>query len=739
MADKSFINMKAGDKPRGANENSTFNGTVLTIGRPEVIAKLTDIRVAKTQTDDKNAFSTSNLTSIFNDTSQYNFNGTSISLKSFHQRIRIVYEKPEQSQAKFEATAHPSMVAFQQKMIADIGGPMKGAAASLNVQEIVGNASPFNVAGATFGGFKCIQDGAKPTANFVKRVRITQLQSGAADGSGDKTSSQTANLTKLFNKTNLSNTNLTKVVFTQGSCNAIIDELKTHTTAPSEKIQTEAKAVLPTGLTQKVLDQATTAIQDKDAGITVESKMTKEVQTEVKSKLKEIQNAATELNPSAVIPSPGIGRSGANVFANVIGKVKGIAAKFPPSIKNAMAGLPAGVVPPSLDEFGGPGPEIPNLIEGVDPLTGKLSLNTNTSKLVQKGSLTPEMSPSNITNLNISKSTFAGYNTPKTHKFEFVDTADELGTEFLLSSRMKTGDNNKVIAFVVGWTDKLWGPPEKVNASSIHEISKASDLKNLIEREGNVKKALSTINNTPKIYGIQAHYLILTDGRIQRGRPIDEVRNPDTSISFDLTGVQVTIVANTENPVNDEQLASLKKLLSKAYTTIAGVNVYGDYELEPSRLGPAIDMDSLRDVFGKVNSIENPEAGTNGPSRKELVFTKPAVIAEGSKTKSVEPFSFSKIQRDITNIDFATGEELPADAQADLNNGLKAFGDLKKGKLDIDKGIAQAINDPKNSAAKLQGDAIIGKLTGGVDENKMSVDTIAKKLNASNLSKMFKG
>ena len=56
MADKSFINMKAGDKPRGANENSTFNGTVLTIGRPEVIAKLTDIRVAKTQTSDKNAF-----------------------------------------------------------------------------------------------------------------------------------------------------------------------------------------------------------------------------------------------------------------------------------------------------------------------------------------------------------------------------------------------------------------------------------------------------------------------------------------------------------------------------------------------------------------------------------------------------------------------------------------------------------------------------------------------------------
>ena len=81
---------------------------------------------------------------------------------------------------------------------------------------------------------------------------------------------------------------------------------------------------------------------------------------------------------------------------------------------------------------------------------------------------------------------------------------------------------------------------------------------------------------------------------------------------------------------------------------------------------------------------------------------------------------------------------MPADAQADLDNGLKALDDLKKGKLGIDEGIAKAINDPKNSAAKLQGDAIIGKLTGGVDGNKISVDTIAKKLDTSNLSKLFK-
>lgn len=729
MADKSFINMKAGDKPRGANENSTFNGTVLTIGRPEVIAKITDIRVAKSQTDDKNAFATNNLTSIFNDLSQYTYNGSIISLKSFHQRIRIEYEKPEVTQAEFEAAASPEMLAFQQKMIADIGGPMRASASTLNVQEITGNASPFNVLGATFGGFKGLQEGSKPTANFTKRVRIAKMEPGAADGSGDATSSQTSNLTTLFKKTNLSTNNLNKVVFTQGSVNAIMDELKVRTSANSSKIKETAQSVLPTNLSTKILEQATTAIDDKDAGITVESKMTKEVQTEVKTKLREAQNAGIDLDPNALIP--GAGRSGSNAFANLLGKVKGIKAQFPPSVKNLMKGLPDGVIPPKLNT------KIPNIIEGVDPITGKLSLDTNTNELIQKGSLTPNMSPSNISNLGFNKSTWAGYNTPKTYKFEFVDTSDELETEFSNSSRMKTGTNNQVVAFIVGWTDKIWGPPEKVNASSIHEISKTNDLQNLINSEKNIKSALVKINAKPKIYGIQAHYLILTDGRIQRGRPIDETRNPDTS-SFDLTGVQVTIVANTENPVNDEQLASLKKLISKAYKVVPGLNLFGDYEMDQNKLGPAIDMDSLRDVYGKANSITNPEEGGNGPSRKEMVFTKPSVIAQGSKTKSVEPFSFSKIQKDFEKIDLATGKELPPDAQKDLDAGLKAFDDLKKGKIDIDKGISQAINDPKNSAAKLQGDAIIGKLTGGFDKNKISVDSIAKKLDTSNLKKLFR-
>lgn len=727
----STINMKAGDKPRGANELSTFNGVVLTIGRPEVIAKLINIQVSKSQTN-ASSFTSSNIPSIFNDLSQYSFNGTSISLNSFHQRIIITYEKPEVTQAEFEAAASPEMVAFQQKMIADIGNPMKASAKTLNIQEITGNASPFNSMGAVFGGFKGLQAGSKPTANFVKRVRVAQLQSGAADGSADKTSSQTTNLTTLFKKTGLSSTgNLNKVVFTQGSVNSIIDELKTHTTAPSETIQTEARAVLPASLSTKIIDQAVTAIEDKDAGVTVESKMTKEVQTEVKSKIKEAQNAGLDLDPSALIP--GAGRSGSNAFANLLGKVKGVKAKIPPSIKNLMSGLPDGVTPP-LDAFGGAGPEIPNLIEGTDAITGKLNLSTNTNKLLGKGKLIADMFPTNIVNISNNKSAWKGYFTPNTYKFEFVDTSDELKSDFENSSRFK----EKVVAIIIGWSDKVWGPPEKVNATSIHEISKESDLKNSIEREGNAQSAIVKIRATEKLFGIQAHYLILTDGRIQRGRPINEFRNPETA-SFDRTGVQVTIIANRQNPVNPDQLTSLDKLMSQAYKSLSGINAFADYEIDPSKAGPAVDIEALRDKYGKTNTIDNPKDAGNGPDRKEIVYTKPIDIAQGSKTKSAEPFSFNKIQSKFNNTDILTGEELPVNADTDVAAVKNALNDLSTGKLDISKGIAQAVNDPKNSFAKTQGDSIVKKLIPGVDQNKSFVDTISKKLDTKSLQSLFGG
>jgi hypothetical protein len=63
--------------------------------------------------------------------------------------------------------------------------------------------------------------------------------------------------------------------------------------------------------------------------------------------------------------------------------------------------------------------------------------------------------------------------------------------------------------------------------------------------------------------------------------------------------------------------------------------------------------------------------------------------------------------------------------------------DVLSGKLDINSGISKAINDPKNSLAKQQGDSIVKNLIPGVDKNKSFVDTISKKLDTKNLASIF--
>ena len=732
MANEDFIKMAAGDAPSGKNNNSTFNGRVLTVGADTIISNILEVRVAASQSQSLAWDKTINPGSPLNST-QYTFNGSTIQFIRFYSKIQVKFEK-EISQAQFEAAASPEMIAFQQKMLSQFQSPMKATAEKSIIQNQTGNSSPFNSIGATFGGFKGLVGGAKPTKDFISRPRIAQLLPGAVDGSADKTSTKTTELTTLFKKTGLTSTgNLNKTVFTQGSVNSIIDAMKTHTTAPSTTIETNARAVLPASVSVKVIEQATAAITDKNNNITLESKVSKDVKTETKAQMKEVRQAGIGLDPTGILG--GAGRSGTNILANLTAKVKGITGGGLDklglgNIKNKLPGLPDGVIPPA-------GVEVPNLIEGFDPLTGKQSFNTNVSKLIQKGKLTPNMSPANVANSSGSKSDWTGYSTPNTYKFEIIQSVEQLEDELENSSRFKS-NNNAVVAIIVGWSDKMTGPPEKVNAQTIHAVSKASDEQLLIKSKGDLQKAINEIKKNPKLYGIQSHFVILTDGRIQKGRPIDEVRNPDTS-AFDLTGVQVTLVANNEQPASPVQMASLNKLISKIYQTLPGVNVFGDNDLDDTKSGPGFDMSAIRDKYGKTNTIENPEDGGNGPTRKEIAYIKPKEVAKGNTTifNAKNKFSFSKLQDKFENIDPETGNELPADHAKDAAAVKTAMNDVLSGKLDINSGIAKAVNDPKNSLAKQQGDSIVKKLIPGVDKNKSFVDTISKKLDIKNLASIF--
>ena len=60
--------------------------------------------------------------------------------------------------------------------------------------------------------------------------------------------------------------------------------------------------------------------------------------------------------------------------------------------------------------------------------------------------------------------------------------------------------------------------------------------------------ALERISINPNEYGINSHYLILTDGSLQRARPIDKVRSSVAHPRFSKTGLQLSFISGGKIP-----------------------------------------------------------------------------------------------------------------------------------------------------------------------------------------------
>jgi len=297
---------------------------------------------------------------------------------------------------------------------------------------------------------------------------------------------------------------------------------------------------------------------------------------------------------------------------------------------------------------------------------------------------------------------------------------------------MKTGTNNLILALIVGWTNQFYGPPEKVNATEIQKLTKQSDLQTQLKIRESQAAAIAhlTSRRFTKLYGIQPHYIILTNGKIQKGRPIDEVRNSETCL-FDLTGIEITIVANQQNPPNRQQIDTLNTLLKYAYSVLPGLNVFGENELKDGNTGPGIDIQALREKFDKPNSIDNPEEGGVGLDRKKVAYIVPKNVAKSIKSASTinQSFSPDKILAKAERTNFETGKEEPIDLEKDIDTVNKTFADLKNNKTNINEQIDKAFTEAKGSAIKIDGDKNIDALQQSI------VDLTGK---SDNLLKNFK-
>ena len=205
---------------------------------------------------------------------------------------------------------------------------------------------------------------------------------------------------------------------------------------------------------------------------------------------------------------------------------------------------------------------------------------------------------------------FKGYDAfdPKmdAYTFGYVDTSEELEAEFKSISR-------EVTTLVVGWTGYS-GPPEKVNARVIHQKITEWTKKNI---------ALSVVESNPTEFGIQSHLIILKDGGLQRGRPMNS--NAGLSISkFPKKGVNVTIVADKKSPPNRTQMDTVEMITKAWYKAYPGGQIISANEIDENLKGPGFSMrDYLSGLYTKLSVYKSPDTLSDAYDIKTLNSVKP--------------------------------------------------------------------------------------------------------------------
>ena len=464
------------------------------------------------------------------------------------------------------------------------------------------------------GGFKGIQDFAKSFQGITKRPMLAKATPNIGDGSATGVSSQLSSI---------------KAITGGKGASGFLKKFTTQMNASSTKKIT--KKTFPTfsdkklnGIISKIAlnsSKAEVSLEPQNDPKLKANNEVKKIYTEkVKNKL---NNAAAKLDPLS--PFGGIGRPNANFMSQLIAKGKGVIG----------------------DTSGDPFKKLQGSQFSPDKITDLIdeNFNTNIRANVSKGDVI-SASPSNIVNATTNAKGFAGFNTPTSYKFDKIASPDELFSKFKNCSRTTTKGSDKIGCIIFGWTKHLVGSPSKVDAAEVHRLTKIFDRNNLIESLGSSEAADNRIQIKPRQFGIQPHYIILRNGDIQEGRPLDQVRNKDYA-QFALSGVKVAFVASDTSPVTVKQMDSFNIMIKVWFSVFPAGQVFSDFEIDPEYDGPGFDA---KEVVKGIHDVEflvsDPTSLEEMPSPKELAMIKPNKIAK-STTGGAFPFDFNQINKDI--------------------------------------------------------------------------------------------
>ena len=560
------------------------------------------------------------------------------------------------------------------------------------------------------GGFKGIQDFAKSFQGVTKRPMLAKATQNLGDGSAKGVSGQLSSI---------------KAITGGKGASGFLKKFTTQMNASSTKKIT--KKTFPK-FTDKKLNTliSKVAINASKAEVSLEPqndpklKANNEVQKIYKAKVKnELNNCGAKLDPLS--PFGGLGRPNLNCAAQLVAKAKGIAGTGSGDIEEIVQGA----------RFS---PEkVKNLIDK--------GLNTNIRSNISKGDLV-SASPTNKVSSSTASNGFAGFNTPASYVFKKIASPDELYTKLSTGPRTLTTGKDKIGCIIFGWTKHLVGSPSKVDAAEVHRLTKIFDRSNLVETLGSTEKADERIGIKPKKFGIQPHYIVLRNGDIQEGRPLDVTRNGDYA-RYSLSGVKVAFVASDTAPVTPKQMESFNIIIKVWLRVFPAGQVFSDFEIDNEYDGPGFNA---KEVVKSIHDVEflttSPSDLEEMPDPRQLAMTKPNKIA-----KSTQGGSFPK---DIDQVDKEIAQRLESEAfqkdVANAQNVLKnetgtAINNMnsKIDELDaagkLPAGIGKALKDSKignleglvkNSGGKIDG--VVNSLQSLPNQTLAQKEGIAKNL-----------
>ena len=483
---------------------------------------------------------------------------------------------------------------------------------------------------AESGGFKAVQNFAQPFKNLTDRPMLAKSTANTGTGLTEVSSQLTA-VSAIAGKT--VNNGVLKKATTQMNPKAMLKICEKF--FPRVNPVTLRKSVSAAALNPTTV--VTTLAPENEP----KAKANKIVEKTYKEKISALNNCGSNLDPNSLLG--GIGRSKQNAFAHLVGKAKSVI-QNPSSLGDVLADLKTNNITTSSATF-------QNLIK---------NSQTNIRSNLTKGDATSNnIKPTTVFDITTANERFAGFNTPANYIFTTISSPEELYLELANSNRSKTQSNEAIRTLIVGWTAHLDGPPEKVNAAKIHELSKKFDERYLaneayttnVDLDGLTinEKALQTIAKKPIKYGIQPHYVLLRNGDIQRGRPIDETRNGDYA-KFSLSGLKVAFVATRNKPVNDRQFAAFDILINQWFKVFPGGEIMSDYEIDNDYEGPGFNVkDRVNAKYKRQFIIDDPQSYDEMPSKIAQCITRPKKLAKPS-TAGPQVKDINNVNQDITEI-----------------------------------------------------------------------------------------